>query len=276
MGCTLKSAGMPAPKAVSVNGVVIPRDVIAREVQNHPADKPIQSWHSAAQALAIRELLLQESRRLGIAAEPRRDAQGRRETDEEALIGALVEQEIATPQADAQSCRRYYEQNRERFRSPPIYEASHILFAARCDDAKAYAQAREDAAAALAALKADPTCFEALARQHSACPSAAQGGNLGQISPRQTTPEFEQALESLHPGELSAAPVASRYGFHIIRLERKIEGRALPFDLVADRIAGYLKDCVTQRAVAQFIARLASRAQIRGVSLAGLEAHRVN
>src|SRR5512143_4313507 len=43
------------PAAVSVNGVVIPRDAIAREVQNHPSSKPIEAWQSAARALVIRE-----------------------------------------------------------------------------------------------------------------------------------------------------------------------------------------------------------------------------
>ena len=55
----------PKPVTVSVNGVVMPRDAIARETQHHPADTPILAWQAAARALVIRELLLQEARRLG-------------------------------------------------------------------------------------------------------------------------------------------------------------------------------------------------------------------
>jgi len=267
---------MPAPQPVSVNGVVIARDAIAREVQNHPADKPILSWQSAARALAVRELLLQEARRLGLTPKPKSDEDSRRETDDEALIRALVEREITTPAPDADACRRYYEQNRKRFRSPAIYEASHILFAAHHNDTEGFARARGEAMAALAAIKREPARFDDFAREHSACPSAAQGGNLGQLTVEQVTPEFGEALEEMTPGETCAAPVATRYGFHVIRLDRKHEGRTLPYEAVADRIAGYLGESVRRRAAAQYVARLVSAAQITGLDIEGAEAHRVN
>jgi peptidyl-prolyl cis-trans isomerase C len=128
----------------------------------------------------------------------------------------------------------------------------------------------------LAELQSRPGRFAALARLHSACPSAAQGGNLGQITCGQTTPEFEEALLSLAQGTLSARPVASRYGCHIIRLERRIEGRTIPFEAVAGKIAGYLAERVRRTATAQFIARLVSAAAISGIEMAGAEVHRVN
>jgi peptidyl-prolyl cis-trans isomerase C len=105
--------------------------------------------------------------------------------------------------------------------------------------------------------------------------SASQGGNLGQITTGQTSPEFERALFALEPGSITPEPVATRYGFHIIRLDRKREGRDLPFELVADRIAAYLQECVQRRALAQYVARLATAARIDGIDLAGAEALRV-
>jgi len=85
----------PSRKVVSVNG-----RVIAREAQHHPADKPAASWGEAAAALVIRELLLQEAERLAILPESLSDGQGRRETDEEARIRALVEQAAKVPSPD--------------------------------------------------------------------------------------------------------------------------------------------------------------------------------
>jgi peptidyl-prolyl cis-trans isomerase C len=111
--------------------------------------------------------------------------------------------------------------------------------------------------------------------RHSAYSSASQGGNLGQITAGQTTPEFERALLALEPGSIGPEPIATRYGFHIVRLDRRHEGRALPFELVAERIAAYLQDCVQRRALAQYVARLASAARIDGIDLAGTEALRV-
>ena len=204
------------------------------------------------------------------------DGEGRRETAEEASVRALVDREVHTPSADRAICRRYYEKNRQQFRSADIYEAAHILFAASKADAEAYAQAHAAAEAALALLRDRPERFAELAAANSACSSASQGGNLGQITADQTTPEFEQALFALEPGSIAPEPVATRYGFHIIRLDRKHEGRELPFELVADRIAEYLQESVQRRALAQYIARLATAAKIEGVDLASAEAMRVN
>ncbi|MDO8535114.1 MAG: peptidylprolyl isomerase [Xanthobacteraceae bacterium] len=277
MICSVRSSAISAkPIFVSVNGIAIPRNAIAREAQHHPAPSPMAAWKEAARALAIRELLLQEAQRLELAAEPLTDGKDRRETDEEALIRALIEREVKTPEPDMDSCWRYYEQNRGRFRTPDIYEAAHILFAALAKDVVAYGRAREVAKGILAELNAHPERFADLAGLHSACPSGAQGGNLGQITSGQTTPEFERALISLAPDSLCEEPVATRYGHHIIRLDRKIEGRELPFEAVAARIADYLAESVERRAVAQYIARLASRARIEGIELAGVEALRVH
>jgi peptidyl-prolyl cis-trans isomerase C len=164
--------GATTPTAVSVNGVTIPRDAIAREAQHHPAPKPVAAWKSAAQALIIRELLLQRALAIGILPAPSCDSRGRRETEEEALIRGLIEQEVTTPEPDDETCRRYYRQNRRRFRS--------------------------------------------------------EGGT------------------------------------------------ELPYEAVAGRIAEYLRENVTRRALAQYVARLVSAADIAGIELLGAEMHRVN
>ncbi len=276
MTCSVHQTALSKANGVRVNGVQIPRDMIAREVQHHPARTPAESLKAAARALVVRELLLQEARRLEIDAEPLADADGRCETAEEAAVRALVEREVRTPAADATTCRRYYDQNRQLFRSTDIYEAAHILFPASKTDALAYAQARAAAEAALTVLRDHPDRFAELAQARSACSSGSQGGNLGQITEGQTTPEFEQGLFELEPGSISPKPVATRYGFHIIRLNRKREGRELPFELVADRIAEYLQESVQRRALVQYVARLATAARIEGVDLASAEAMRVN
>jgi peptidyl-prolyl cis-trans isomerase C len=264
------------PAAVSVNGVSIARDAIAREMQQHAAAKPIAAWQQAARALVIRELLLQRAHHLGIAPQPIGDDEGRRETDEESLIRIVIEREVVVPEPDDETCRRYYARNIARFRSPDIYEAAHILFASSPADAQAHARAREEAVAVLAALREHPERFAALAQAHSRCSSAAQGGNLGQITTGQTTPEFEQALMALTPGELCSEPVATRYGFHIIRLDRKHAGQVLPYEAVAARIADYLSESVRRRADAQYVARLVSAAQISGIELSNADALRVH
>src|SRR5262249_37327465 len=145
---------------------------------------------------------------------------------------------------DEATCRRYYQQNPKAFRSPAIFEAAHILFAARRDDATSFARAEATARAVLDVLKREPGRFAEMAKAHSACPSAEHGGNLGQVAAGQTTPEFEAALADMPVGAIASDVIATRYGLHIVRLDRKIEERALPFDLVAERIADYLRESV--------------------------------
>jgi peptidyl-prolyl cis-trans isomerase C len=266
MDCSLTNT-LPKPKTISVNGKVIPREVIAREVQNHPAEKPILAWQAAARALVVRELLLQESARLGIEAEPLCDAEGRSETDEESAMRALIEREVVTPEPDEAACLRFYEQNRQRFRSGDLYEAAHILIASRPDDVAARTEARLTAENILAAVRSDPALFSEFARSHSACKTSAQeGGRLGQLTRGQTVAEFEAALERMRPGEFAIAE--TRYGFHVIRLDQHAPGQVLPFELARDRIADYLTTSVQHRALAQYVSVLAGRAEISGVTLA--------
>ncbi len=158
MDCSVTNT-LPKPKTITVNGTVIPREVIAREVQNYPAEKPILAWQAAARALVVRELLLQELKRLGIEAEPLRDPEGRSETSEEAAMRALIEREVVTPEPDEAACLRFYEQNRQRFRSGDLYEAAHILIAAPRNDPAARAAARATAEMTLSAVRADPKLF---------------------------------------------------------------------------------------------------------------------
>ncbi len=65
--------------------------------------------------------------------------------------------------------------------------------------------------------------FSELARQHSDDASAAKGGDLGWLSPGDTVPDFERAMDALQPGQVSD-PVRSPFGFHLIKVvERRDE-----------------------------------------------------
>lgn len=258
----------PAPRPeITVNGIAITEEMVRTEAQNHPADTPAEAFAAAARALVVRELLVQEANRLGFAAAPQALDEGRRETDEDALVRALLEREVSAPTADEAACRRYYEQNLRRFRSETLFEARHILFAAPEGDPAARLMAKDEADSVLAELREAPGNFAELAGRHSACPSAGQGGSLGQLGRGSTVAEFEKALHALQPGQLSPEPVATRFGYHIIQLERRIDGEQLRFEHVAQRIAAWLEAASWSRAVAQYINVLAGQANITGITL---------
>lgn len=65
--------------------------------------------------------------------------------------------------------------------------------------------------------------FAELARANSEDASSAKGGDLGWVSPGDTVPEFEKAMDALKPGQVSD-PVQSPFGWHLIQVvERRTE-----------------------------------------------------
>jgi peptidyl-prolyl cis-trans isomerase C len=248
---------------ITVNGTEIPDAAVDQEIQYHPAPTLDDARHSAARALVVRQLLLDEARALGLDGA---SATGD-ETPEDAAIRTLLDAEVRIPDADEATCRRYYENNMAKFRSPDLFEAAHILFPAAPDDDEARKAAKQQALETIQTLVDEPERFAELARERSACPSKAQGGSLGQISRGQTVPEFETFLYHLLPGTLCPVPVPTPFGFHVLRLDRRIDGCDLPFELVRERIAGYLHDASWQRAVHQYIQLLAGRGEVTGFAL---------
>jgi peptidyl-prolyl cis-trans isomerase C len=255
----------PAPFAASVvrlDGVEIPAVEIAAEMQHHPAQNADAAWHAAAEALVIRRLLLGEAARRGIDATPEAD-----ETAEDAQVRRLLEAELTIPEADETTCRRWYDANRARFRTSPLWHAAHLLIAADPADAPARAAARARAEAALAEVKAAPALLADLARTLSDCPSREQGGDLGLVTRGSTVAEFEAALALTPPGAVHDSVVETRYGFHVLRVLEHAEGREVPFDEAHARIAEWLHEATWRRAAHQYMARLAAEADIEGIAL---------
>jgi len=252
---------------VKVGEEIIPAERIAEEMQHHSASEAAEAWEEAARALVVRKLLLTEARQQGLEAADLCDREGRVLDKEDAQIEVLLEQEISVPQANEKEARRYYDQHRENFSSDTLIEAEHILFSASPDDKLNYNMALSDARALILTLKNEPHRFADLAASQSACPSKEQGGNLGQISHGQTVPEFEEVLFALGEGELAEEPVRSRYGVHVVRAGRRAESEQIPFEKVDASIRAYLEEATYRRGLAQYLAILASRTEIEGVTL---------
>jgi peptidyl-prolyl cis-trans isomerase C len=114
-----------------------------------------------------------------------------------------------------------------------------------------------------------PDRFESIAGALSGCPSSTDGGRLGQVAAGDTTPEFEKVLLTLEAGQICPEVVRTRYGVHVLRLDRKVEGAVLPFEQVHERIASYLEASSSRRAAAPYIAMLAGQARISGFEIQG-------
>ncbi|WP_289069536.1 peptidylprolyl isomerase [uncultured Aliiroseovarius sp.] len=251
---------------VTVNGETILTSAIAAEAQNHaaPNGKPGLAWRAAARALVIRALLLQEAARRGLTPDPAEVGPGKFETDDEALMRAVIEAEVVPAAPTEDELRETWRMNPERFCSPPLWEASHILIAADPDnDAEALKKAE-----GLADQAGRPGAqFARLAAENSACESRQNGGALGQLGPGDTVPEFEAALKRLEEGEVTADPVRTRFGFHIIRMDAVAPGRPLPFEAVRAQLAEAFEKAAWIREAHAFTDRLVAQANVTGIDL---------
>jgi peptidyl-prolyl cis-trans isomerase SurA len=83
--------------------------------------------------------------------------------------------------------------------------------------------------------------FEDLARVNSEDASAARGGDLGWISPGDTVPDFERAMDKLAVNEVSA-PIRTPFGWHLIQvLERRKQ------DVTEERRRDQARQAIRQR-----------------------------
>ncbi len=230
---------------ISVNGIAV----------------EIGRWPSAETAV-VRELLRQRAvdREL-IAASAVDDHEVGR------AIECLLAEEVQVPTPTEAECRRYYESHKVEFLSGELVHVRHILFQVTAGVRVAELRARAEQT--LAELLGAPERFDAVARELSNCPSGQQGGNLGQIGRGDTVPEFEQALFRLGPTGILHEVVKTRFGFHIVAVDRRIPGNTLPFEAVQEQIAEQLKAAVEERALRQYVSILAGQAEIVGVDLQG-------
>lgn len=262
------SLGQAAPAYLFVGAVAISEAEIAREMQFHRAMTPERSRADAARALVVRELLRQEIVRLGLqdAVQPSGG-----ETVEEACIRMLLEREVENRVPSEDDCRRYYEQNLDRFRAPDRIRVRHILLGAATDDVSGRFAAREQAEKLIAELKTKPHLFADFAMRHSDCPSKGEGGELGWLERGQTTPEFDRQVFRLRAG-LAAFPVESRWGYHVVSVDAIESGEKLAFDRVRQRISDYLELQVRQRELQQYLQGLQERYEVRGLDAIEAEA----
>jgi len=170
-----------------------------------------------------------------------------------------LEPKIAVTEADR---KKFYDENRARFRQEDSVHASHILIRTpEQADAAAKAKARSQAGDLLAQLNKGAD-FADLAKKHSQDPgSAPNGGDLGFFSKGQMVPAFEQAAFGLKPGQTSDI-VETPFGYHIIRVSEAKAGRDLNYDEVKAQIDDYLKQQLRDQKSQEFVDQLKAKSKV--------------
>jgi len=213
-----------------VNGGSITTGDFNRELKNLPeylkamADTP-EGRKEMLDTMVIRELILQQATKDGLdkgaeIEDKMKDLKKRLIV--ESFLKKKVETESQVSDADLQ---KFYEQNKEKFKTGEQIKASHILV-------KTEKEARD----ILTQIKAGGN-FEELAKKNSVDSSAAKGGDLGWFGKGSMVPAFEKAAMALKEGQVSDV-VKSDFGFHIIKLTGKRAAGIRPLEEVKDQIKG--------------------------------------
>ncbi|MFT6897062.1 MAG: peptidyl-prolyl cis-trans isomerase C [Paraglaciecola sp.] len=246
---------------IVINGRKIDAAAIDTEIQYHPAQSRREAMVKAAETLIIRELILQRAEELALLA-PSEQPDNEQESN---LIDDLMDIEAKVPKATDEECKRYYQANPEKFVTSPLVEAKHILLLAEPKDVDRRAECKIIAEQVIKQLQQKEESFAQLALKYSACPSKETGGSLGQLSSGQTVAEFQRQVFASDEG-LLPRPIESRFGLHVVYIDRKVPGKALPFSMVEAKIKQFLNDKVHRKAVAQYIEHLIGEADIQGFS----------
>jgi peptidyl-prolyl cis-trans isomerase C len=219
-----------AQNVAIVNGKPVPKTRVDALMQQatRGGQQPVTPDLEARvrEEVVMREIFAQEAEKKGVAATAgyRQQMELVRQT---LLIRELFNQyREKNPVTDADAKTEY-----EKFKAQASaggnteYRARHILVE------------KEDEAKALLTQIKGGAKFDELAKKHSKDTGSAQnGGDLDFAKPDAYVPEFGKALAALKKGDVTAEPVKTQFGYHIIKLEDSREAQFPSFEDVKPRI----------------------------------------
>ncbi|SEI87914.1 peptidyl-prolyl cis-trans isomerase C [Azotobacter beijerinckii] len=135
----------------------------------------------------------------------------------------------------------YYFNHPEQFKVPARHKARHILVTVNEDfPENSREAARTRIEAILKRLRGKPERFAEQAMKHSECPTAMQGGLLGEVVPGTLYPELDACLFQMARGELSPV-LESPIGFHVLLCESVSPARQLTLEEILPRLRDRLQ-----------------------------------
>lgn len=226
-----KSEGKKEGQVIAeVNSGTITTGDFDRELKNLPeylkamAETP-QGRKEMLDTMVIRELILQQAAKDGLdkGAEIEEKLQ---DLKKRLIVESFLKKKVeAESNVSDEDMKKFYEQNKEKFKSGDQIKASHILV-----------KTEKEAKDIQAQLKGGGN-FEELAKKSSVDSSSAKGGDLGWFGKGSMVPAFEKAALALKEGQISDV-VKTDFGFHIIKLTGKRAAGIRPFEEVKEQIKG--------------------------------------
>lgn len=167
----------------------------------------------------------------------------RRSLHRELLFDAVMERVTTkTPEVSDIDIQLFYQIHLDRFTRPEKRKARHILITINPDFVENDRQSAFENISMLAEkLMKNPSRFEALAKKHSECPTAMEGGRLGELTTGILYPELDTALFAMEEGEISQ-PIESEMGFHILLCEKINKAVTVPLSRAKPQVKQLLQE----------------------------------
>ncbi|MDX1453828.1 MAG: peptidylprolyl isomerase [Gammaproteobacteria bacterium] len=243
------TAETPADAAAVVNGEPVTQEAVAFYAERRTG-MPVEQLDPEMREQIVNELinielLAQEARNQGLdqRAPLKQELAFQRATGlADASMTAYLEQDpISEDTLRAEYEARVAELGSQEFK------ASHILV----ED--------EETANAIIAELDEGADFETLARERSIEPGAEQSaGSLGWFAPSQMVEPFATAVGNMEDGSISAAPVQTQFGWHVIRREESRDVPPPAFEDIKPQIERFL----TNQKIQEYINVLRNDANI--------------
>jgi len=255
---TPKPAAKPAAKApakaganepvATVNGVAVPQsrmEFMMEQQRGRGSPDNQQTRSMMREELINREVVTQEAQKSGLAKS--REVQAQMDiARQEILVGAYLRDWVKKHPVSDNEIQQEYERARAQT-GDKEYRARHILVD------------NEDQAKSLIADLNKGAKFDDLAKKNSKdAGSKERGGDLDWNVPAAFDKQFSDAMVKLDKGKFTAAPVQTRFGFHVIQLDDVRPVKFPSMEEVKPRIAQQIQ----QHKVDELVRGLRAKAKV--------------
>lgn len=267
LGLLLSGSVASAAVVATVNGEKITSDDVQKVLMEGtqgrfdtlPADKQNELKQRIIEGLVTQQLVYEDAKKSGVLdSKEYKDELNELTNRIRIQLAAKVweQQQFSAIKVDPKEVKSYYDANADEFVDKEKIRARHILLKT---EAEANAVIKSMNGLSGEKLKNE---FIAQAKNKSTGPSAAKGGDLGYFTRGQMVPSFNDAAFEMKEGMMSAAPVQSQFGYHVIYVEDRQPAKKLGFDDVKNFIEQRMKMDKFKAVMEKKMASLKEKAKI--------------
>lgn len=196
---------------------------------------PPEAKKQIINSLIDKKLILKDAKAKGIEKDPE-FTKAMNEIRDNVLVEAYMKKIFDTMKASEADAKAFYDSNKDMFNQPASARAKHILVENEAEAKSIISSLKGLSGDALSKKFAELATTKSIDKG-----SAAQGGELGWFGQSQMVKPFADAVFAMKNGQISAKPVKSNFGYHIILKEDFKPAGVIPFEQVKEQIINNLK-----------------------------------